>query len=135
MRDKSFIDTNILIYLYSVEKEKQQKILSLFKGNDIFVINNQIMVEFCNVLLKKFKYKRSDIQIALDDFNRNFEVILIDHKIIADALNINEIYKYSFFDSLVIATALKAECNILYSEDMHNKQLISNKLTILNPLI
>jgi len=42
-------------------------------------------------------------------------------------------YQYRYWDSLVIATALLNGCDILYSEDLHEGQLIEDKLTIINP--
>ncbi len=44
-------------------------------------------------------------------------------------------YGYSYWDSLIIATALQNDCSILYSEDMQHNQLIEGKLRIINPLI
>ena len=44
-------------------------------------------------------------------------------------------YKFSFYDSLIISAALECDCNILYSEDLHNGQLIENRLKITNPFI
>ncbi len=43
-------------------------------------------------------------------------------------------WKYSFYDSLIIAAALKANCNILYSEDLQHGQVIDD-LKIINPFI
>jgi len=51
-------------------------------------------------------------------------------------------YKFSFYDSMIVAAALEANCSILYSEDMQHKQVIKNpekngagKLTIINPFL
>lgn len=135
MKDRYFIDTNILIYLYSKEQDKQRKIIALLKQNKIFVISTQVIGEFCNVLIRKFNCKKEDIEIAIKDFKKNFELVLITPDTIEKALSINEIYKYSFFDSMVISAALEANCSLLYSEDMQHNQIIENKLTIINPVI
>ncbi|HNM06920.1 MAG TPA: PIN domain-containing protein, partial [Leptospiraceae bacterium] len=47
---------------------------------------------------------------------------------------IKERYKFSFWDSLIISSALENNCKILYSEDMQNGQVIMDQLTIKNPL-
>ncbi len=49
------------------------------------------------------------------------------------ALAIAERYGFSHFDSLIIATAMDAGCDTLYSEDMQDGQLIDNRLTVINP--
>jgi predicted nucleic acid-binding protein len=47
------------------------------------------------------------------------------------------IYKYNFqvFDGIIIAAALEANCDILYSEDMQNGQIIENMLKNVNPFV
>lgn len=49
------------------------------------------------------------------------------------ALEIAGKYGFSWYDSLIVAAALKAECDILYSEDMHHSQVIEGKLSVINP--
>ena len=52
---------------------------------------------------------------------------------LAHILNIISKYKFSYWNSLIIASALQNNCTILYSEDMQHNQLIENKLRIINP--
>jgi len=47
-------------------------------------------------------------------------------------LNINKKFQFSFYDSLIIAAALRMKCVVLYSEDLHHDQLILG-LKIKNP--
>ena len=44
-------------------------------------------------------------------------------------------YDFQVFDGIIIAAALEADCDIIYSEDLHNGQIIENKLKILNPFV
>jgi predicted nucleic acid-binding protein len=44
-------------------------------------------------------------------------------------------YQFSYWDSLIIASALETGCSILFSEDMQDGQVIESTLTIRNPLI
>lgn len=61
--------------------------------------------------------------------------------IVNDVDNINSAtliadkYHFSFYDSLIIAAALKASYKVLYSEDMQHGQVIENTLTIVNPFL
>ena len=50
------------------------------------------------------------------------------------ALALNARYRYSFYDSLIIAAALEAGCQRLLSEDMQHGQQIE-QLRIVNPFI
>jgi len=55
-------------------------------------------------------------------------------KLYISALDIREKWKFSFYDSLIIAAAVEANCKILYSEDLQHNQKIYD-LTILNPYL
>lgn len=135
MRDRIFIDTNILIYLYSTEQDKQQVALSLLEGEQTCCISTHVVMEFCNVLIKKLKYTQKEVAAALQDFKENFEIIDVKMSIIEYALRIQQHYRYSFFDSLVIATAIRSNCALLYSEDMQHHQLIEDSVEIRNPFV
>ncbi len=51
------------------------------------------------------------------------------------AIEIADRYRFSFYDSLILASALEAGCSFLYSEDMQNGQTIAEVLTIKNPFL
>ncbi len=42
-------------------------------------------------------------------------------------------YAYSYWDSLIIASALESNCSIIYTEDMQDGQILENRLKITNP--
>jgi len=44
-------------------------------------------------------------------------------------------YNLSFWDSLVVASALENNCTALYTEDMQHQQIIRNQLTVINPFL
>jgi predicted nucleic acid-binding protein len=71
----------------------------------------------------------------LDSLVSEFEVMPITTGQVIRATDINIRYDYSYWDSLIIATALESNCNALYSEDMQHDQVIENQLRIINPLI
>jgi predicted nucleic acid-binding protein len=51
------------------------------------------------------------------------------------AIEIRGRYGFSYWDSLIVATALLSGCSILYSEDMQHDQVIESMLKIINPFI
>ncbi len=71
----------------------------------------------------------------IDELESYFEVHLNTANTIKKAIRIVDVYKYSWFDSLIIAAALESGCSVLLSEDMQHNQLIENKLTIVNPFL
>ncbi|MEP5944009.1 MAG: PIN domain-containing protein, partial [Balneola sp.] len=127
-------------YAYESEDLNKQKIAKelIIKGvsNNTASISYQVIQEFVNVATKKFKspIKWSDCQLFIDrslaliwDVNPNKELIY-------SAINIAERWKYSFYDSLIIAAALEAGCSTLYSEDLQHKQKIYS-VQIINPFV
>jgi len=135
MKDKKvFIDTNVLIYTYSVDESNKRNIaISLFSQNNDIFISIQVVNELVNVLSKKFLLISDDINIKLNEIECNCEISNISLKLINNALILKDRYKYSYFDSLIIASALENDCEILYSEDMQHNQIIEDKLKIINP--
>lgn len=137
MSDKILLDTNLWVYLYAKQPEaKYLKIREIISDNlqDI-IVSTQILGELYNVMIKKNITTKQEAKEIILEIITNFAVIEIDTFKVLQALEINSKYGYSYWDSLIIATALLAECPIIYSEDMHHNQLIENKTRIVNPYL
>jgi len=133
MPDKVFIDTNVLIYGYSEdEPDKRQRAIDCVRSGEAW-ISTQVLNETINVLKRKFSLSYSQIRDAVQEISKGFPIVLVSVNTIEMALNLAERYQYSYFDSLILASALEARCQILYSEDLHDGQRIENQLTIINP--
>ena len=140
MKDKFFIDTNIFIYSFdSINTFKQQKAKNLI-SSALYNFNGctsyQVIQEFINVATQKF-----DTPLNKKDCRKYIETVLeplceifVSSQLFNDALDIKEGWKYSFYDSLIIAAAIKANCKILFSEDLQHEQRIRD-LVITNPFI
>jgi predicted nucleic acid-binding protein len=133
MNDSVFLDTNILVYTYSdTEIEKQAMARKLVLGNFSFV-STQVLQELANTLNRKFKKPWSEITVAVKETSQNYQVHTNSEATILQACKIADRYKFSFYDSLVIAAALECNCSKLYSEDLNHLQRIEGKITIINP--
>lgn len=134
MNAKSFFDTNSLVYLYSEDElEKKAQIVTQIKKIENRWISTQVLNELSNTLRRKFKLEYSDIANVIAEIRANFEIITVQIETIELALKIAEKYRYSYYDSVIIATALETSCTLLYSEDMQHKQIIEERLQIINP--
>jgi len=133
MHDRVFIDTNIIIYAYSdTEPEKKEITLTILEDHNV-IISIQVINECIWTMNRKYGVDLGQIQALLDRFWKKFEVVLLDKPDIEKALNIAMQYKFFYWDSLIIASALKNNCGILYTEDMQDGQVIEEGLTIKNP--
>ena len=136
MKDnKIFFDTNILIYIVKDNTGKAEIASSILSINTTAYISIQVINEFCNVAIKKLDFLKDDILFSIDKFSKNFIISEISIPVIKSALEIKEKYKYSYYDSVIIASALQNNCRILYTEDMQHNQIIEDKLKIVNPFL
>ncbi len=135
MSDKIFFDTNVILYSYSLISDHKNAVAKELIRNSNSVISTQVLQEMCNVLIKKFKLDEISIFKTLVELNINFEIKINNVQTINKALQIHFKYQSSYYDSLIIASALQNECSVLYSEDLHHNQKIENTLTIINPFI
>ncbi len=139
--DRVFIDTNIWIYGMvesndPSEKEKRNIVLLLLEtivSRNELVVSTQILNECHWNLTRKFGYTDSEI------FNRIQKNIIqictvmdITRKTYSDSYRIRENHQISFWDSLVLASALEYGCVVIYTEDMQHNQKLDN-LVVTNP--
>lgn len=129
---KPFLDSNVLIYLYSAdEPDKRRVAVSLCSSPA--VISTQVLNEVANVLTLKFKLVPDDVLGKIDEISDRTELSIVGLSAIRKALQIKQAYRYSYFDSLMLASALENQCDILYSEDFQDGQMIEDRLRIANP--
>ncbi len=141
MRDKIFIDTNIFVYSFmknhkNREDQKKHELAKLFLsnmdyGSDVF-ISTQVCSEYYNALLKN-KINEEQIQYSLKLLMKSAKVLQISETTILKTMEIKNRYKFSYWDSLIVSSALENGCLELYSEDMHDGLLIDERLMIINP--
>lgn len=81
----------------------------------------------------KNKVADKDIQLRIKEIIKETTTHTINLQTIERAWALKEKYKYGYWDSLILASALECGCSILYTEDLQDKQIIEN-LTIINPL-
>ena len=136
MKDKIFIDTNIIIYCYSnSEMEKRIICQKLFERYSELNISKQVINEMTNTLFKKFKLSSFDIKNTIEQISNIVFTCDFNFDTQIKAIELKDKYNLQYYDALIIATALENNCNIIFSEDMQHNQIIENKLTIINPFI
>ncbi|MCA0237580.1 MAG: PIN domain-containing protein [Bacteroidetes bacterium] len=135
MKGKCFIDTNLLVYAISTDADKANKIELLFRESFDFLISTQVVNEFINTCHRKNLLPVNDIRSVVEDFLSFFELAIIQESTILLALNLKEQYNFSWYDGLIVATALENDCTHLFSEDMQHGLLVEKRLAIHNPFV
>jgi predicted nucleic acid-binding protein len=129
------LDTNVLVYLYSTAEPDKQTLAQALVNHHQTVISTQVLSELANVLRNKFKLDYPKIAAVIAEVTHASRVVTVTSDIIVKALQLAARYKYSFYDSLILATALTTPCVVLYSEDFQHGQVIESTLTIQNPFL
>lgn len=133
MSAKVFLDTNILVYSYSyTELEKQDTARMLISGSDSH-ISTQILQELANIITRKLHFDYDTAQAVIKESCQNNKLHINTQATILQACSIARQSNFSFYDSLIIASALESDCEILYSEDMQDGQKINGLVQIINP--
>ena len=128
-----FIDSHVAVYSLSTPSLKRDVARKLIEQRPL--ISTQVVMETVNVLVKKFKFEKTVAFESVVKIMDSTELKTIAASTLLKAFGIGVEYKLSHWDSLVIATALEADCTALYSEDLQHNQLIEGKLKIVNPCL
>lgn len=134
---KCFIDTNVLLYAKDntapSKLRRANEWLTALSARNAVVLSAQSLREYYWNLLRLDRSAgavtrlRADIA-SLDGFVP--DLLRIDW--MADAWSLQDRHGLSFWDSLLVAAALKEGCSIFLSEDMNDGQWIEN-LTVIDP--
>jgi len=136
MNDKYFIDSNVFIYLFNeIDHDKRTRAEDLIQSavrEGIGCISYQVVQETINVITRKLSASVVQAHQFLEDILVPLWSVHLTKQLYRSGLDIMWRYRFSFYDSLIIAASLEARCRILYSEDLQDGQVIG-KLTIVNP--
>lgn len=131
--DKTFIDTNVLIYAFTADEPEKQAVALKYLDSCYPVISAQVLKEFSNAIIKRGNINLGSVRKLVREISEIAVVIEEGLTLIFSAYDIHERYKYSFYDSLIIAAALESQCQVLLSEHLQSGQLIDGSLRLINP--
>ena len=138
MSDRSFLDTNVLVYaLDESEPQKRDTARRLLGSSDYgeFVLSAQILSEFYVVATRRLAQPvAEDIAVAAVDQLSQLPIVSIDPTLVKDAIELSRSAQVSYWDGLVVAAAAKAGCQRLLKEDLNNGQTIGS-IQVENPFL
>jgi predicted nucleic acid-binding protein len=127
----SFFDSNVLLYSAAEDEEKAACAEALMEGGG--VISVQVLNEVANVMRRKRTRSWTEVVGYLDALRVALDVKSFTLREHLTGLAVIERYKLATYDAMLIASALLAECEVFWSEDMHEGLVIEGTLTIRNP--
>jgi len=126
-----FLDSNIVLYALGNDLQKRSIARRLLAEQP--TVSTQVINECSHVLRRKVKLAPVEIGQRLRAFIKTVQLVDVGILDIFQAWELATRYGYSHFDSLILATALRAGCSTLYTEDMQHGQVIEDCLHIINP--
>ncbi len=134
---KFFPDSNVWLYaLTDQNEERKRKAEDLIERfHERICLSTQVINEVCLNLKRKASFDERQISNLILSFYLNYEIIELNQATLLAASDLRARYPFSFWDGLIVASALAANTEILYSEDMQNGLRVENKLKIVNPFL
>ncbi len=131
-----FLDTNILLYSISqdaAESKKRQRAVELL-GDDSGALSIQVLQEF---YVQATRTTRTDpipheFAAGLIEAWTRFPIQDMTLAVLNSALRIRASYRFSFWESAILAAALALGCDRVYTEDLNHGQVVEG-LLIINP--
>lgn len=128
----AFFDTNVVLYSVSADPIKKARSLAVMAAGG--VISVQVLNEAARVMRHKLKPQHdwTDVERALNDWKLLFRIVPVDLATHERGIQYGKRFGLVFWDSMMVAAATLAGCDLLYSEDMSDGQVIDG-VTIRNP--
>jgi len=124
-----------LCFILHQDEEKHAIATQLIETLTDIVISSQVLNELCVHMIKQAEMGESEIQRLIRSFYARYPIVAFDESIVVDASELRERYSFSFWDSLIVASARYAGADFLLTEDMQHGQVIDGDLQIVNPFI
>ncbi len=128
---RQFFDSNVVLYLLSDNQTKANRCEEIVEQGG--VISVQVLNECVNVMLKKLKMARPEVDEFLAVIKSISDIVPQSIEVHEGALELLDRYQLSWYDALIVSAAIESDCETLWSEDMNNGLVVNKTLTIRNP--
>ena len=128
-----FADTNIVVYAVGQDSDKRTKARQILTQG--VIVSSQVINETVSVLTRKQGANLVAAHEVAESLLDLCEVAPVDASTIREAIRLVRRYKLSHWDSLIVAAALLAGCEKLYSQDMQHGQVFDEQLKVINPFL
>jgi predicted nucleic acid-binding protein len=127
----NFFDSSVLLYATSLDHIKADRVRILLDSGG--TVSVQVLNEIAHVALRKFRMSWADTKSFLSTISDLLTVEPLTADTHATGLRLAERYGFAIYDSMIVAAALAADCDTLWSEDMQDGLLVDRRLRIVNP--
>jgi predicted nucleic acid-binding protein len=133
MNALEFADTNIVVYAVGHPSERQAKARAILAEG--LTVSSQVINETVSVLSRKQGVSLAIAHEVAESLLELCQVAPVNGQTIRKAIGLTRRHQLSHWDSLIVAAALLAGCEILYSQDMQHGQVFDGQLKVVNPFV
>jgi len=137
VRERTFLDTNILIYADDLDGGDQREVAREILRDALTtaggVVSTQVLQEFFVIATRKLGI---DAEIARRKVAlvAQMELVQVRLDLILGAIDLHRLHRLSFWDALIVKSAASAGCSRLLTEDLQDGQVIDG-VRITNPFV
>ncbi|HLI62262.1 MAG TPA: PIN domain-containing protein [Terriglobales bacterium] len=137
MSDKCFVDTNVLMYAHDrstgLKHETAKTLVDELWDSGRGVVSTQVLQELCVNLRRKAgsPLPAGELRRLIQDYS-SWELVINTADSVLQALDLEALYKISFWDALILQAAERAGATVLYSEDLASGQKYGS-VRVVNP--
>jgi len=138
MNGRFFLDTNIFVYSFdrssAAKARRSSQLIRQAVATRKGIVSYQVVQEFFNVALRRFAQPMTvaEAEQFLGTVFRRLLAVHSSQALYSEALRLKEKHRLSWYDSLIVAAAIEAQCSVLYSEDLQHGQRFGD-LQVENP--
>lgn len=131
---KVALDTNVLVYTHGQAGETKREISEELLI-DSPVISAQVVSEYLNVMKRLTPMKKCALVEMCAEVMEYCQIQPVTMSTIYRARDLIGRYDFQVFDGIIVASALEAGCDVLYSADMQNGLIVNGTLKIVDPFV
>jgi predicted nucleic acid-binding protein len=131
MSDRTFVDTNVLVYAFDdgepAKRDVARRVLAASDTYGEFVLSAQVLSEFYVTVTRKLAEPVSETKAAeaIQWLGLN-PTVAIDQPLVSSAIQTSRSAQLSYWDGLVVAAAVRSGCERLLTEDLNDGQRIGS---------
>ncbi|MCA9780081.1 MAG: PIN domain-containing protein [Candidatus Eremiobacteraeota bacterium] len=137
MTERSFIDTNLLVYAQDRSAGAKQRSAAdlldrgVLSGRAVF--STQVFQEYFVTAVRKLGIDPTAARRTIELYS-TVQVVLIEVQDILAAVDLHRLHGFSFWDCLIVRAAQVSKCKVLFTEDLQHGQVIDG-LRVVNPFL
>jgi len=135
MTVKVFVDSNVIVYARDraarAKRATAIEWLAALAAQDAAIVSPQVLNESIRAFIDKMDARPSELRIFVAEM-ASWCTASIGPAVIVRALDIRDRWRFGWWDSLIVASAVDAGCRYLLTEDMQDNQDLDG-VTVVNP--